>query len=1275
MNKLISLLIVYAFTIASSAAQSPKLILPIGHTQEVNDAQFSPDGKKIITVSNDKTGKIWETEKGFLLANLKGHKDSVNKGNFSPDGQSILTVSDDSTAKLWNSVSGMLVQNFGDKNNKLCNAEFSKDGKYVFAIFADSTVRLFDAVTGQITYKIKNTKDGIFTAAMNASNTQIATVGDDYNVRLWEVSTGNLLKVLKGHRRLINFIDYSPDGTKLISSSNDSTARVWSISGLPLFVIKSPDGIMFSRFSPDNKKICTATFNNIITISDINTGAFINKLDGQDGSLSSMEFSPNGALLVTTYDKSAQIWDMITGRTIRIIKLAYGVSMARFNNDGTKIVAALKNEVAVVWDIDSEEETLDLDGHTYLSYNFNFNKDSKRMVSATDDGIARIWDDNSKITNILIGHTEAVNSAEFSNDGKWVITSSNDRTIKIWDANNSKMIASYNDHLDEVTGATFSYDNLKIITTSKDSTTNLYTWNQSIGKFKLIKKIKNPKGIMGYALFSADGQSFLTMAAAGDKTFLKLWDANTGNSKPAFSGIGSFEINDAQFSPDSKRIITCTVGSDKNILNGPQIWDRKDGHLIKTISLPGVFNPALARYSPDGTKIICIGKDLASYLINASTYEIISKLNKVKNAIFNIVFSPDSQKILMSFSDNAARIWDANTGLEIKTLRGHSDDVIDAKFSPDGKYIITSSLDNTFKKWTSDGNLLYTFFPIDNQFDYLVIDPFDRYDGTSEARKLLYFTCGTEIIELEQFEDLSWQPGLVPMILGTTKLTITAKKLSEIEICNNAPIVKQKGNNNGKYEFLVIPRNGGVGMVQLFINSKLRIEYPLSKLTKQADGYLLSVPEEDIRPYFASDIENFVTAKATTLNGNMVSRGGVVETVAETKDNNIIPNIYVVSIGINQYKSEKLKLNYASTDAESFASALSASAIKLLGKEHVFTYTFSTEKDNINWPAKVNIQKKLEALSQVVKADDILVIFFAGHGVLLSGKKDFFILTADASSFELNGVEKDVAISTDELNLWMRKIKANKRLLILDACNSGQALEDIQNQITPRGIPPDQARAFEDLKDKTGIFILSASASGQSAFETSQFGQGLLTYSLLSGIKLGTGLKDDKYIDVTRWFNNASDNVREMAKSIGGRQDPQILGNASFDVGLADNEVKDGIHISSDPKKLFSKSLFYTGDISLLVDDIELGADFDKELAIRSSMGKQSILSFIGTYQGINAYSIRGSYEVQGNSITIKVHLITQKKGVGNEIVKTGTLDQKDQLIKSALDDVALLIK
>src|ERR1700741_1922847 len=74
-------------------AQQPKLMLPIGHTDAVRYAQFSPDGKRVVTASLDKTAKIWDVESGALLADLKGHTDVVNYVAFSPDGKKIITVS------------------------------------------------------------------------------------------------------------------------------------------------------------------------------------------------------------------------------------------------------------------------------------------------------------------------------------------------------------------------------------------------------------------------------------------------------------------------------------------------------------------------------------------------------------------------------------------------------------------------------------------------------------------------------------------------------------------------------------------------------------------------------------------------------------------------------------------------------------------------------------------------------------------------------------------------------------------------------------------------------------------------------------------------------------------------------------------------------------------------------------------------------------------------------------------------------------------------------
>ena len=1281
MKKLLYIVLAICLFVNNAQSQEPKLILPIGHTNEVNYAQFSTDGKRILTVSEDKTAKIWESETGKILANLKGHKSGILKGYFSPNGNTILTIGDDSSAILWNTSTASIVKVFGTKRSKVTGAQFSKDGKLIFTNCTDSTVKLFDAESGLLKYQIKNSKDDVFSATLNSTNTEIATIGSDNNIRIWKVSSGKQLKVLKGHTDMINYIEYSPDGSKLISGATDSTARVWSSLGSLLFTIKANDIVYFTRFSPDQKTISTAT-STTITLSDCDSGKFLQKLELTKGDLTSIEYSNTGEMIIATNDQAAQIWEAATGRTIRIIDLKDNCNYACFNNDGTEVIAALKNNIASVWDLDTEEEIIDLTGHTYLSFDINYSTDGKKLVSSNDDYIGRIWDNNSKITNLLVGHMAAINTAEFSKDGNWVITSSNDRTIKLWNANKIKPIpfGTLIGHDSDVISAKLSNDKLKIVSSGNDSSSIFYKSNPNDSAFSLVKKIKNPYGTVGKAFFSPNSQRFViysTLLTAG-KTFVYLGDANTGNLIDSCKGIGNRYLTDISFSSDSKYLITCSRANTANMGTGLQIWNSNDGSLYKNILIKKGFTPSTAIFSPDGTKILCGSQNNEFLILDFEHFEkepiTLTNLTKVPTIPIDIKFSPDGKKILMALSDLTARIWDVKTGKETVKLAGHTDDLLSAQFSPDGKYILTNSFDNTFKKWTSDGKFLYTFFPLDRDYDYVAIDSFGRYDGTSEGKKLLYFACGTEIIELEQIEDLSWQPDLVPLILANKNASIIAKKISEIQLCNNTPTVVKKGFNNNKYEFLILPNKGLIGTVQLFINAQLRKEYSLESLTKQKDGgYLLSIPLDSIRPFFISGSKdaNTIMVKATTLNGEMTSRGGEVIGPEIINQNNEKPNIYIVTIGVSNYKSEKLKLDYPAIDAESFGSAIAASAIKLVDKEHVHTSIFVTDSSSLNLPTKVQIQKKLLEIAKTAKADDVFIMFFAGHGIVLEGDKNLYLLTAEASTFEIKGSQKLVSISTTELNKWMQDIKANKKLIILDACNSGVALEGLKAK---GGITTDQTKALENLKDNSGFFILSASASGQSAYESQIFGHGILTYSLLRGIKMGEGLKKNNEIGIIEWFNNASESAKEWAKSVGKTQDPQILfARESFSVGLADNEVKDGIHINKEPKKIFSKTILFS-DVKLYIDDLQLGAEFDNELA-STSINEKSLYTFIGTHQGSDDYSIRGSYELKDTTLTIKVNLVTKNKSVGKEIIRTGSLEQKDQLIKSLIDDLILLIK
>jgi WD40 repeat protein/uncharacterized caspase-like protein len=1241
------------------SAQEPILVLPVGHTSSVSSAVFSSNGKYTVTASWDNTAKIWQASEGKLLYELKGHTGSLTSAIFSSDGKYIVTTSKDSTAKIWRTLDGKMLRELKGHADWVNSAAFSSNGKYIVTASWDRTAKLWETATGRLIHTLTGHQNAVTTASFSSDNLYIITASKDNTAKLWQVADGRLVFELGQHTNWVNDAVFSPDKKYIVTASKDRTAIIWRMQdGRLLYKLQEHTGAINAiRFSPDGKYIASASSDSTACIWLTANGQMVCRIKGHHGAINTIQFSPDGKLIVTAAnDSTARVWRTSDGKMISNMEGHSGpLNSASFNHDGKYIITASTDNTSRIWEAINGNFIAALKGHTSVVTSATFSPDGKYMATASWDNTARIWDAiDGKLLSNLKGHTDWINHIVFSPDGNLIATASSDSTARLWTVPEGKLFREFKGHADWLSSVAFSPDGKYLVTASWDSTARI--WDIATGQLK--KELKGHLDMVKSAAFNPVGT--LVITASADHT-AKIWNADDGQLMADLLEHTD-KVRAAFFSPDGNYIITASWDSTARIWSA----EGKLLHLLKGHS--GSINAAA--FSPDSRYVVTVAMDSTARVWQVSDGGLVKTLKGHTHSVNWVSYSPDGKCILTASWDKSPRIWDAAQGKLLQVLNGHSASLKSATYDPTGHYIVTTSEDNTLKKWDArNGNFLYTFFAVDST-GYLAIDRDGHYDGTEAARKMLYYVCGNDIIDLEQFKDLSWEPGLISKLCGLSKEPITAKKLAEINICNYTPVVEEKGFINGTYQYQIIPRRGGIGEIQLYVNQKLVQRFDPVALPENDNGYRVVIRQKDIAGYFVSNMTNHIIVKATTREGLMISRGASMS-AANPATLHTNPNMYVVSIGVSQYKDEKISLRYASSDAMHFSSMIQEAAKKLLntdGREHVFNYLLNTETGNTRRPAKAAIQKLIDTISYRASSDDILIIFFAGHGILQPGQKNLFLLTAEATGFDLAGISKDVAISTDELREWLRKIKANKQLLILDACNSGQAVSELNDLVGKREVPADQQRALEGLKDKTGTFILSASAPGQSAYETSLYGQGLLTYSLLAGVKLGNGLKNNRFIDVTKWFNFASDYVKLQAKEIGARQDPEILGTASFDVGLVDKELTDNIQLPL-KKKIFRRSKFIQSE-ELLNDDLDISYLVDQELNNVSEAGKLSPLVFVADNLFRDAYTIRGRYSVTDNKVLCRVSLF---KGQGERVFQfdlTGITDKKEAMAAMLVDRV-----
>lgn len=415
------------------------------------------------------------------------------------------------------------------------------------------------------------------------------------------------------------------------------------------------------------------------------------------------QLSPDGTRLATagtmlTSNESGTdvaIWDARTGRQLIAFR-AHETKIwdLEFSPDGSRLVTASGDQTAKVWDAMTGDR-LSLLNHEDAIYSASFSPDGAQVATSGQAGVLRIWDAETGDLMKEIGDSgEALAGNKFSPDGTLVAAGTIGGAAMVWDVRTGDEFLTLEGHDLAVNSVSFSPDGQRLATASQDGTGKV--WDLRTGDELLTLEGQN--GPVYHVQYSPDGTR---MATGSEDATARVWDAETGKELLVLSGHRE-TVGNLSFSPDGTLLAT---GSDDGTA---RIWDvtpqgSREALIILNPVHAGGMPPNVA-YSPDGTRLVTPGPDGQVRIWDASSGETVGSLS-APGEVFDVAVSPDGGQIAATALDfgleaPSVTVWDATSGAVVRVLEPVSSAAfIVPAYSPDGRFLVSGTSEGTATVW------------------------------------------------------------------------------------------------------------------------------------------------------------------------------------------------------------------------------------------------------------------------------------------------------------------------------------------------------------------------------------------------------------------------------------------------------------------------------------------------------------------------------------------------------------------------------------------------